>query len=207
MNPNESKINELMNKIYTEGVEKANGEASDILSKAKAEAEAIVKAAKAEAAAITDKANSDAAALRSKTEQELKTAGNQALTTLKQEIANIITAKSLADGVKAASSDTDFIKTLITEIISKWDSSAKSLDLNVILPEKSKAALADFFKNKAASIMSKGVEVSFDTRMDNGFKIGPQDKSFVLSFTDKDFLSFFQSFLKPKTKEILFDGE
>ena len=207
MNPNESKINELMNKIYTEGVEKANGEASDILAKAKAEAEAIVKAAKDEAAAITDKANSDAAALQTKITQELKAAGNQAMVTLKQEIANIITAKALADGVKAAAGDAEFIKTLITEIISKWSSDAKSLDLNVILSEKSKAALTDFAKNKASGIMSKGVEVTFDARMENGFKIGPQDKSFVLSFTDKDFLSFFQSFLKPKTKEILFDGE
>ena len=207
MNSNESKIDELMNKIYAEGVEKANNEAADILAKAKAEAEAIVKAAKDEAAAVTAKANSDAAALQAKITQELKTAGNQAMVTLKQEIANIITAKALADGVKAATGDAEFIKTLITEIISKWDSSAKSLDLNVILSEKNKAALADFFKNKAAGIMAKGVEVTFDTRMENGFKIGPQDKSFVLSFTDKDFLSFFQSFLKPKTKEILFDGE
>ncbi|MBR3731869.1 MAG: hypothetical protein IKQ61_06065 [Spirochaetales bacterium] len=207
MNPNESKINELMNKIYAEGVEKANSEAADIVAKAKAEAEAILTAAKNDAAAITDKANSDAAALQSKINQELKTAGNQAMITLKQEIANIITEKALADGVKSAASDAEFIKSLITEIISKWSSDAKSLDLNVILSDKSKAALADFFKNKASGIMSKGVEVTFDARMDNGFKIGPQDKSFVLSFTDKDFLSFFKSFLKPKTKEILFDGE
>jgi len=59
-------------------------------------------------------------------------------------------------------------------------------------------------KNKANDILNKVIELKFDTRMDNGFKIGPKDKSFILSFTEKDFTQFLQSFLKVKTKEILF---
>lgn len=202
-----SKINELTNKIYSEGVEKANKEAADILADAKAKAQAILQNAQNEAKSIVDEATVKADSLQQKTNQELKTAGNQAMITLKQEIANVISEKALADGVKSAVSDADFIKTLVTEIISKWSVDSKSLDLNIILSEKSKSSLGDFFKNKAKDIMSKGVDITFDSRMDNGFKIGPKDKSFVLSFTDKDFMSFFKSFLKPKTKEILFDGE
>jgi len=132
---------------------------------------------------------------------------NQAKESLKQEIINILSNSTVSEGTKKATNDVEFIKVLIKEIIGKWDNSGKNLDIALLLPEKLKKDFEDFIKNKSGDILSKGVEVKFEGRMDNGFKIGPKDNSFILSFTDKDFLQFFQSFLKPKTKEILFSGE
>jgi V/A-type H+/Na+-transporting ATPase subunit E len=57
------------------------------------------------------------------------------------------------------------------------------------------------------NILESGVELKFQSRMDGGFKIGPKDNSFVLSFSDRDFNQFFQSFLRPRAKEILFPGD
>ena len=200
----ESKLAELTNKIYSEGIERGNKEAADIVEKAKREAEEILQRAKNEALDVVNTAKKESEQLKNKVNQELKMASNQSVVTLKQEIANIISNKVLNEGIKSGMSDTDFIKKLITEVIAKWSSESKSLDLELVLSEKNKKELSDFFKSKAAEALSKGIEINFDSRMDNGFKIGPKDKSFILSFTDKDFIQFFQSFLKPKTKEILF---
>ena len=43
--------------------------------------------------------------------------------------------------------------------------------------------------------------------MKGGFKIGPADGSYKISFSEDDFENFFKSFLRPKTIEMLYPGE
>lgn len=200
----DDKLKELTNKIYREGVEKAKSDGQEIVDKAKNEAAGILAAAQKEATSIINGAQKEAEQLRTKTVSELKMASGQSIETLKQEIVNLLSNSIVKDGVKKSVEDVEFVKSLIKEITSKWDNGGKSLDLSLALPEKSKKDFDDFVKGKTSDILSKGVEIKFEERMDGGFKIGPKDGSFVLSFTDKDFMQFFQSFLKPKTKEILF---
>jgi len=203
----DDKIRELTNKIYQEGVEKAKSDGKGIIDGAKKEAETVIVNAKKEAETIISNAKKEAEQLKNKTISELKMVSNQAKESLKQEIVNLLSNSTISDTTKKVTNDIEFVKTLIKEIVSKWDSSSKSLDLSLILPEKLKKDFENFVKDKSSEVLSKGVEMKFESRMDNGFKIGPKDNSFILSFSDKDFLQFFQSFLKPKTKEILFTGE
>jgi len=200
----ESKLQELTNKIYQEGVVKAETEAKNILDKANDDAKKIVDNAKKEAESIISNAKNDAEQLKNKTVSELKLSGNQAVTLLKQNIIDLLSASALSKEIKESAKNADFIKELIKEIVLKWSPDSRNADLSVILPEKMKSELESYFMTKAKDILNKGVELKFDSRMSNGFKIGPKDNSFVLSFSDKDFEQFFQSFLKVKTKEILF---
>lgn len=200
----ETKLQELTTKIYKEGIEKAEQDANKILDDANNQSSKIIENAKKDAKNIIDNAKKESEQLKNKTLSELKMASNQALITLKQSVVDLLSANTLSDAVKSAGKDPDFIKDIIKELISKWNKEDKNLDLELILPEKMKKELIDFFKNQAKDILNKGVELKFDQRMDNGFKIGPKDNSFVLSFTDKDLEQFFQSFLKIKTKDILF---
>ncbi|HPO49412.1 MAG TPA: V-type ATP synthase subunit E [Spirochaetota bacterium] len=200
----DDKLKELTNKIYREGVEKAKSDGQEIVDKAKNEASAILAAARKEAESIVNGAQKEAEQLRTKTVSELKMASGQSIETLKQEIVNLLSNSIVKDGVKKSVEDVEFVKSLIKEITTNWDNGGKSLDLSLMVPEKFKKDFDDFVKGKTSDILSKGVEIKFEERMDGGFKIGPKDSSFVLSFTDKDFMQFFQSFLKPKTKEILF---
>ena len=203
----DEKIKELTNKIYQEGVEKAKSDGKGIIDSAKGEAEKIIAGARNEAENIIANARKESEQLKIKTISELRMSSNQAKESLKQEIVNILSNASISESVKKSLNDVEFVKILIKDIVTKWDNSGKNMDLTLSLPEKTKSEFETFLKSKGNEILSKGVEIKFEGRMDNGFKIGPKDNSFILSFTDKDFLQFFQSFLKPKTKEILFSGE
>lgn len=196
----EGKIQELTQKIYIEGVEKAKKEAKDLIEKAEKEKESIIKNAKKEAETIIENAKKEAEQIKNRVSSELKMLTNQSIETLKQEITNLLSKLISTDSINKTFNDIDFIKDLIKEMISKWDISSFEL----ILSEKHEKELNDFLKNKLKEYLNKGLEVKFENRMNNGFKIGPKDKSFILSFTDADFIDFFQSFLKQKTKEILF---
>lgn len=203
----EAKLQELTKKIYQEGIEKAKSEGENLINNANEEASKIIEKAKNEADTIIKNARKEADQINNKIKSELKLAGEQALSTLKQKITDILSSSALSSEIKGSTKDKDFMGNIIKEIVTKWDPGSKSLDLNVILPEKSKDDLVNFFKKNAADILSKGLELKFESRFEGGFKITPKDNSFVLSFTDKDFEQFFQSFLRPKTKEILFSGE
>ena len=200
----DGKIQELTTKIYKEGVEKAKQEAKEIIDNANTQKETILKNAKQEAEEIINNAKKEAEQLKNRVLSEVKMASNQSIATLKQEITNLLSKLSISDTLTKTFNDIEFIKELIKELINKWDSSLKVLDIELVLPEKNKKELEEFFKTKLKDILNKGLEISFESRMKQGFRIGPKDKSFVLSFTDSDFIDFFQSFLKPKTKEILF---
>ncbi|HOF01594.1 MAG TPA: HrpE/YscL family type III secretion apparatus protein [Spirochaetota bacterium] len=203
----DSKISELTNKIYSEGIEKSKKEGAEIVEKARIESDGIMRNAKIEAERIIQNAQKEAAEFKSRANQELKMAAAQSVSLLKQEITNVIFDKVFSETLKKSLNETDFIKNLIKDIVSRWDSNSGSLDLNIILPENKKEEFVDFFKSKSNSVLKEGIEVFFESRMTNGFKIGPKDKTFILSFTDKDFYQFFYSFLKPQIKDALFGGE
>jgi len=200
----ESKLQELTKKIYKEGVQKAKMEADTILNDAEEKAKNIIADANKKAESIITKAKNESEQLRQKIESEIKLSGNQAISFLKQEITELISSKALSVKIKESFDDKNFIKNIIKEMVSKWDPKSKNLDLVLILPEKSKKELSEYFTKQAKEILDKGVQLSFENRMEEGFKIGPKDGSYLLSFSDKDFERFFQSFLKPKTKEMLF---
>ena len=86
----DTKIQELTDKIYKEGVEKGNEEAGRIIAEANAQKESIVKAAEEEAARIVAEAEKKAAELKKNTEAELKLFAAQSVEVLKGEVTNLI---------------------------------------------------------------------------------------------------------------------
>ena len=65
--------------------------------------------------------------------------------------------------------------------------------------------MTDFFNNKAEELMDSGLELNFDPNIKSGFRIGPKDGSYYISFTDKDFENYFKKYLKEKTRNLVFE--
>lgn len=202
----ESKLQELTSKIYQEGVERAKHEGKEIVDKAKEEADALVSAARTEAERITNAARQESDQLRLRVLSEVKLAGGQAVAALKQEITNLVSHATFAAATKDAFNDVQYVQGLIKDIIGQWNPGKTGQDISLALPEKTKAEMQKFFGAKAQELLTQGVAITFDNRFESGFKIGPKDNSFILSFSDKEFTLLFQSYLKARTREILFPG-
>ncbi|MFO7922610.1 MAG: hypothetical protein R6U58_02850 [Bacteroidales bacterium] len=204
----ENKLQKLTEKIYAEGVDKANKEAEDIIAKAKTEAENIEKQSKKEASKIIEKAEKEAEELKKNVNSEVKLSARQAINTIKQQITELITAKSTGEKVKEAFKDKEFIQRIIESAIKNWNpKETKTIDVEVILPEKDRKELNEYFTKKQKSLLDAGLEIQFDDSMDSGFKIGPKDGSYQISFTDDDFQNFFINYLRPRTKELLYSED
>lgn len=200
----QTKLQELTEKIYSEGVEKAKLEADAIIKAAQEKAKAIEQEALSKADSIVAEAESKAESLKLHIESELKMSIGQAVAALKQTIANTVCMKAIQPSVKELFGDKEFLKGLIGNLI-KGFAEKGAMDLLLILPEKDRQELETYYKNQLASELNKGLELSFSDGVRSGFKIGPANGSYIISFSDTDFTNFFKDYLRPKTKEILFD--
>ncbi len=204
----QAKLQELTEKIYQEGIEKANKEAEIILSAAKNEAENILANAKKEAEGIVKGAAKDAENLSKNSLNELQLASRQALTDLKQKIVDLVQTETIKHETKKALQDGEFTQQIIKTIISNWSpTDSRSVNLSLLLPTAQQKEFEAYFAAKAGSLMEKGLEVSYSDRMKSGFKIGPKAEGYMISFTDDDFENFFKSFLRPKLVQLLFDNQ
>ncbi len=204
----ENKLQELTQKLYNEGVEKANAEAEKILAEAKSEAEKLKQDAQKEAQKIIADAEQKSAEIKKNVDAELNLATKQSIRTVKQQITDMIVSKVIDEPVKKAFDDAKFVKEIIEAVVKNWNPKGnESIDLSVLLPVELEKEFSKFFTAKSGKELNANLELSFSDSIKGGFKIGPADGSYKISFSDDDFENFFKTYLRPKTIEMLYPGE
>ncbi|HOF54796.1 MAG: V-type ATP synthase subunit E [Bacteroidota bacterium] len=202
----DSKIQQLTEAIYNEGIQKARDEADDILKKAHQKAAQIEEEAQKAAVSVMADTRKKAQEFKNHVDSELRMTINQAISAMKQQVASLVSMNVIQPPVKETFADKEYLKSLINGIVKGW-MEKESFDMNVILPEGDKVTMEKFFKQSLAAEMNKGLEFSFSPDVRTGFKIGPADGSYLISFTDDDFLNFLKAYLRPKTSHLLFGEE
>ncbi len=201
------KLEELTTKIYEEGVARAKAQEDELLGKARQESDRILAEARRKASEIVDTANGEAGRARARLASELKLAGEQALSQLKSRISECLVENTLPASVSESLSDKEFVQRLIQEIVGKWNVGDTNVDISVILPMERQEEVANRFAAKAKELLDRGLNVKFSDDLKTGFQIRPKDGSYRISFQEEDFTSFFQSFLRQRTRDVLFPTE
>lgn len=204
----ENKLQELTQKLYTVGVEKAKNEAEIIIAEAQKKADLIIKNANAEAVAIIANAKNESAELTKKIESELKLSSKQVIATVKNQITNLVVQDLLSKDLEKNLGDDDFLKTIIELMVKKWQpDDAQSTNLQIILPKEKKDSFNKYIKEKINQLLAKGLTVNFEDSFKSGFKIAPKDNSYIINFTQEDFDNFFKTYLRAKTANLLYGEE
>jgi V/A-type H+-transporting ATPase subunit E len=198
------KLQELTDRLYQDGVEKARNEAEAILAETGKKKEEIIRKAENDAAAIVEKGRRDAAALKSKTESELAKAARQAEGALKQRLINLLTDTVLITAVKAAMSDEALLNDLIIATMGAWAENGEIPEISLVLGDDRKGDFSDRLKTSLKKQLDQGIDIVFSDRMKSGFRVESKDGSYTMSFTEQDFQEFFRSFIKDKTRNALF---
>ena len=201
----QDKLQELTDRLYEEGLSKGRQEAEELLAKARAEAKEIVEKAHAEADAIVREAEKKAAETRTTVEGDLKMASTQTISAVQQQVESMIVTEAVAKPVGAALSDQKFVKELIATVVKAFNAAnPDGQGLEVILPAQAQNELEQAFNNEVVKDLAKGLEVKNVKGMANGFKIGPKDGGYQISFTADDFTGLIGEYLRPASKKILF---
>ncbi len=204
----ENKLQELTEKLYSTGIEKAQKEAEVIIAEAQKKAEQIVNKASTEAESIVANAKAESAEYKKKIESELKLSSKQVIATVKNQITGLVVQDLLTKEIGKSLDDNDFVKNLIELMVKKWQTDdALSADLQIILPAEKQENFNKYIKVKINHLLEKGLEVNFEDNFKSGFKIAPKDNSYIINFSQEDFDNFFKSYLRAKTAELLYGEE
>ena len=194
-----TKIQELTDKIYREGVEKGNEEAGRIIAEAQSQKQSMISEAEAEAKRIIAEAEKQASELKKNTEAELKLFAAQSVEALKSEVANLITGDVVSANVKAAMADKAFMQQVILTLAKSW-ASQEALTI-----QSSEAdALARYFESNAKALLNQGVKIEKVAGKSTSFTLLPADGSYKVTFGEEEFVAFFKDFLRPQLVEMLF---
>lgn len=195
----DTKIQELTEKIYQEGVEKGNEEAARIIAEAEARKKVLIEEAEAKAKEIVASAEKQANELKKNTEAELKLFATQSIEALKSEVTNLITGKIVGDNIKAVVTDATFMRKVILELVKSWPSNE-----NLVIQSADAENLQKYFLTNAKDLLNKGVTIEQVNGKKASFSIMPADGSYKVSFGEEEFVEFFKEFLRPQLVEALF---
>lgn len=202
----QKKLKELTDKIYQEGIDKAKKEGDKLKADAKKQAEQILSDAKKKADGMLAKAEKESEEIKKNSVNELQLSSKQLISDLKQQIVALIQIKTIKPETQGSFKDVAFTQDIIKTLISNWNpKSDDNVELNVLLPEKKQKEFEGFFKDKSKSLLDKGIDISFTESLEGGFKIGPKEGGYIISFSDEDFENLFKTYLRPKLISMLFD--
>lgn len=204
----ENKLQELTKKLYDEGLSKGRQDADTLLAEAQQKAKKIVADAEHQAEQAKRTAEKNADDLHRQTLAELGMAGKQMVGQLKGEIADMVVARSAKDAVKQALLDGNFIKELLLAVASNWKgSSSEKVSLVAMLPADREKELGQALEGSVREQIGDGLELVYSDGVKSGFRIAPKNGGYYIDFSDDSFYALLGEYLRPKVKEILFDGE
>jgi len=193
-------LKELIDRINSDVIRKAEENASRIITDAANQAAEILAKAQDDARTLTKDAQAEAQRVELNGREALKQAGRDLIITLKAEIENlfnnVLTAEiaRVLDGALLS-------EAVISAIGSLADSESDGLD--ILLPEGKLKALHDGIAAKLASMMSAGVEIRPFKDLDAGFRIVKKDGSAFFDFSDKEIALLLSRYLNPQLRTLL----
>lgn len=201
----ENKLQELTRKLYDEGLEKGRADADRLIADAQAQARKILSEAEIRAAEIVRQAESRAEDVEKNTMTEISLAGRQAVSKIKSEIASMIVAKATAEGVKTAALDPRFLEEMLVAVARNWNGAqAGKVSLEALLPADAREKLDAAFAKSVSALLDAGIEVGWSGEVKSGFRIGPKQGGYYISFTDADLEALLGEYLRGKVYQLLF---
>lgn len=193
----EVKLDSLIEKIKSEGIESAQKESNEIIEKARQAAADIVAKANKEAEDIKAKAEARAQAFQANAELAIQQAARDGELLFKSKITHLFDAVFKRE-VKSTLKP-DFMKAMILKIVDEWKGAAAAITVNDADRDKLEHVL---FAGLAEDV-KKGITIKPSSNVSGGFQIGVQDENVYYDFTDESVAAILKSFLNPKLNEIL----
>jgi V/A-type H+-transporting ATPase subunit E len=194
-----TKLQELTDKLYQEGVEKGNTEAKMIVENAQSQADSIISQAKVDAEKIIADAQAKSSELEKNTKSELRLFAGQSVNALKTEITDLVCGKIVADSVKPVVADKAFMQKMILALVQEW---AKTDRLTI--ETKDAQSLTYYFTANAKDLLNKGVKITETNGIKTDFAIVSEAKGYKITFGEEELTAYFKEFLRPKLVEMLF---
>jgi len=196
----EMELNNLIDKIKKEGVEKAENDAGNIVKEAEAQARKIIEDAEKQKADLIKEGEKRQAAFKASTEEALKQSARDALLALRDRVTEFF-GRVVKERVSEALTD-DALKEVIVQAVESCIKKS-SMDIEILLADKDKRKLEKVLFSALTKEAKDRLKVKSSKSVEKGFRIGEEGKDSYLDFTDQAIADGFKRYLNPRLVEML----
>ena len=192
------KLDKLIDKIKSEGIQQAEQESGQILQNAKNQAEKIIADAKKEAEKIISKGKDETEKLQISGKSALKQAERDAVLVTKEKLTKVLDSvfkQQVSDELKP-----EILVDLIKKMVENSNDDAK---MKVLVNQQEVEALEKLLAAKTNKALADTVEIKVDRGVSKGFRIGKKGEDVYYDFTDESISEFLREFLNPSIKNML----
>ncbi len=196
----DTQLQELLERIKSEGVAEGEKIAERITREAEAEANRVVAEARETAETRESQARERAERLEEASVEAIRHASRDLLLTLRQQIVRTyetIIAKDFGAALSA-----ELLQKVITELVQTWvrDSRGK---VEILLSEENLAACREHFDAALSAELRSGVEINPSPDVSSGFRVVERDGSTYFDFTEQGIAEHLAALLSPRIGQIL----
>lgn len=190
-------IDKLIEKLYDEGIKKAEKKAEEFLQETEAKAKKLIHDAEKRSQEIIQKTEDTLNQKKDTVLAELKLATQAAIAELREKIKEKLIEKAIREPIqKEILKDKDFLKKAILTILEKIEG-----DFKLTVPPELEEDLKTYFAAKAKNSL-KNLEIEVVKGI-KGFIIEEKKDGYALEFSEETLVAFFIKYLKPFTISLI----
>ena len=194
-------LNTLVDKLNNEGIEKAKDQALQIITEAQRQASVLIEEAKKHISYMETQSLAEMTHKRDNVNSELKSAAQQTVHSIKNELISVISNKIAFQGINESLNDKEFLQKIIFTVLQKWNPVENNLRFELLLNKEDELQLKDFVDQRIKKELAIELEIVVENKIKSGFKIGIKSENYYVSFSDEEFENFFKSYLRERTIE------
>ncbi len=196
----ELQVQELLERIKSEGIDSAKAEAGRIIAEAEAKAAALLEDAEKAASGSEEAARLRIQNMENASRVALAQASRDTLLALKESVQTFFDNLIVASTGEAF--DANFVQKILPEILKEM---AKNLngDFIVSVPEKVQASLDQALSVRMSKELSRGVEFKVFPGIDAGFRVSGKDSTIQYDFSAEAVAAIISARLNARLSEIV----
>ncbi len=197
----EVQLQELIEKIKTEGIGVAEEKATSIIKEAEEKATAIIKEAEEKAEGIVKKAKDEQERFEKASISSIRQAARNTIIAFRENIIAQLDALVRIETLNRY--DSEVLTALIPEVVTAMIKKEHADGASVILKEKDAKALEKSLIAAFKARLMEGINVLPDHSIKAGFKVTEKGASSYCDFTNESVAEAFSAYLSPRIREIL----
>lgn len=201
-------LGDITRELHEKVLAPARAEADEVLAAARKESGVILSGARAEAEKIKAEAAQEVEHLRARMDVDMETAARNFVMMVKEKLEAAVVKPLLEKEMKAAFSDTEFLKKTVELVLTEFAKSRGTLQgIELLLPEKQKSEIEAWLVGKLRDRTAAGLTVHFTDKISFGFRIGAGEEGASYNFSS-GLVEAFAAFCSPRFRKYFFrNGE
>ena len=195
-------LENLLERIQRDGVDKAQAQADSIISEARKKAETIVQDAQNSAVAAGKKAQVDADAFMARGKKSLEQAARDVILSVGDSINATMRGIIRSDVSKALDKET--LKKMLVKIVEAYcDSKSGQTGIELLVNPEDRKDITDLLMSEFAKKLGDGIEVKGDSDVVSGFRVSISGEDVQHDFSEDAITDSLSQLLRPDLAEIV----